>query len=409
MWGQVDTNNKCTRQCKEGYIPYTSGATGCFSCTVCDAGDFLSPDLSCERDHCQSCTTCAHPQFTSSPCTITSDAQCALCKEECEEGQVIVSLCTTTAQLVCRACASCPPGKVQITSCEGHQDTECADCPANSYCANGQSNLCPPNSTTRPQDDASTIMHCVCDNNVSTVSPDTNQCQAVSCAQNTYRHLRTCVPCPQWGPTPQLWTTSTADATSLDECQCPPGYYGRRVLGVEGTLPQIECVMCSRTCPESADGLSRKPSDCSGFEHNDPPCECIDHIPNGELVDNTTCRVECASEPSIQANNDVLPVYYNSDISRLRFASEITQSLSMLGDPNECSQLSVADIRDVLIIHPQDTDTATILLWFVVSGSNAIYETEFDPDTSAQTCNVKFGSHGTQTPISCKQKVRPTL
>lgn len=112
------------------------GNGGCSADAFCmDIGGIAQclckPGFTGTGQTCSPCTMCGSGDFTSTPCSPTSDSVCSPCSQGCLDTHYVSQSCGGNSDLVCTPCTQCGPGKYASMLCNGMQDTVCGDCAAN--------------------------------------------------------------------------------------------------------------------------------------------------------------------------------------------------------------------------------------------------------------------------------------
>ena len=113
----------------DGYQHYNEG---CYSCTSCGTGQYLSACSSMGPGYCTSCAVCSPGSYQSVSCTTTSDAVCGPCTSN--------SYCLGgTSQPVAWTITTCTIGNYLSAAPSASANGACLPCPASSYCTGGAS------------------------------------------------------------------------------------------------------------------------------------------------------------------------------------------------------------------------------------------------------------------------------
>jgi hypothetical protein len=157
-------NAKCT--CNSGY--FGDGAT-CSPCTPCAAGQYSPTECSTSDYACEQCpsSSCSSGQYIQTACAGTSVGKCAACtvcgsdataqgvcdgtttadikcvcakgyfwagdrcspcSQQCDSGSYIISECTITSDIVCKACKECGVNADRTGECTGAGKVDSAMC-----------------------------------------------------------------------------------------------------------------------------------------------------------------------------------------------------------------------------------------------------------------------------------------
>ena len=213
------------------------------------------------------CTACSVNTFQS----LRGQTSCSGCGGACSSGQYTYTPCTSTANIDCRDCSSCPAGTYVTRGCGSSSDRQCGACAAGvsystSVNAGGcmmYSSTCQPGWWMSVAPTATADRQCTqCSGSLTSTTNDAAACDV--CIAGSYKSGSTCFTCRCSGETyvncPQGSNrqTCTPCMGSLTAGYCAIGREPSLVC--DGT--QTQDTSC-RDCPEGKEKLSAGVRDCS--------------------------------------------------------------------------------------------------------------------------------------------------